>query len=231
MKKSFLLLCMFVFSNPLLAQVDESQTGAWYMYFFNSRFNEGPWGIQGDYQYRHWDLLGDMEQLLLRTGVTYTPEGTNVTLTLGYANITTGEFGESRATFGENRIYQEALIHQKIGQRLFLVHRFRSEQRWVDQQNFRSRYRYNIFANIPFNQHDLSKGAVYLALYNEIFINGQRSIGDGRRVDYFDRNRSYIALGYSLTDTFRFQFGWMEQTTEFWQKGQLQIGFFQNFSF
>ena len=47
-------------STPLaaVAQVDEDQTGAWYMYFFDASGGR-PWGFQGDVQYRNWDLGGD----------------------------------------------------------------------------------------------------------------------------------------------------------------------------
>ena len=64
---------------------------------------------------------------------------------------------------------------------------------------------------------------VYLALYNELFINGQLAIGDGRSVQYFDRNRTYLGLGYGLRDNLRTQLGWMKQTTAGGAKGQLQV--------
>ena len=41
------------------AQFDEDQLGAWYMYFFSGKMGEGPWGVQGDAQFRNWDLGGD----------------------------------------------------------------------------------------------------------------------------------------------------------------------------
>ena len=60
-------------SGPAVAQVDESQTGAWYMYYFDASPGNERWGYQGDIQYRNWNLGGDLEQLLLRGGLTYTP--------------------------------------------------------------------------------------------------------------------------------------------------------------
>jgi hypothetical protein len=127
-----LSLCLLAGSLQVYSQeVDDSQLGAWYMYFFNKKFENSKFGLQGDYQFRFWNAGTDLEQILLRTGVTYTPENTNTLLTLGYANITTGDFGESDDTFSENRIYQEALIPQKLGTRVYLTHRYRFEQRWV----------------------------------------------------------------------------------------------------
>lgn len=205
------------------AQPDEGALGAWYMYFWSADLNDSRFGFQGDIQHRNWDILGDLEQLLLRGGFTYRPVNTSAKFTLGYANITTGAYGESDATVNENRIYQEALLSQTLGNRFFLTHRFRYEQRWVENQDTRTRFRYNLFVNVALNQDNLSKGALYIAFYNELFINGQRSIGDGREVELFDRNRTYGALGYSLSDKVRMQLGYMKQTTDNWAKGQLQL--------
>ncbi len=41
----------------------------------------------------------------------------------------------------------------------------------VEDQDFRTRYRYALFASIPLNGTTLSEGAWYLSIYNEIFIN------------------------------------------------------------
>ncbi|MEM8898663.1 MAG: DUF2490 domain-containing protein [Bacteroidota bacterium] len=218
-----LLILSFSLYTPLSAQVDENQLGAWYMYFWSASVSESPWGFQGDIQVRNWNIAGDLEQLLLRGGVTYTPKATKLKLTFGYAFIATGEPGDGDATVQESRIYQEALLPQTVGKRGFLTHRFRFEQRWVDDQDFRTRFRYNIFVNIPFNQPNLKKRAIYLALYNELFINTQKDIGNGRTVEYFDRNRTYGAIGHSLSDNLRVQFGYMQQPTNAWSKGQLQL--------
>jgi len=226
----YLFLILFSLSyQQSTAQVDESQTGAWYMYFYNFSFDDSRWGIQGDIQYRDWEIMGDPEQLLLRSGVTYRPENTNLLLTIGYANITSGQFGDSTANTVERRAYQEALLPWTVGERLLFTHRFRYEQRWVENQDFRTRYRYNLFLNIPLNNTTLDVGTVYVALYNELFINGQRNIGRGRRVDWFDRNRAYMGLGYVVNPRSRIQVGWMNQATVGTDKGQLQFSLHQKF--
>lgn len=229
MKLKLLILALLLSYNSLYAQVDESQTGAWYMYFYNHQFKQSQWGIQGDFQYRDWQGLGDMEQLMLRSGLTFAPKQSGVVFTLGYANITTGQFGDSNDTFAENRMYQEALFSQKLGNRFYLTHRFRYEQRFVEDQDFRTRYRYNLFLNVPLNKKELSPNALYAALYNELFINGETEIGDSRVVELFDRNRTYLGLGYVLNPTIRFQLGWMNQKTVNWGKGQLQLSMHHNF--
>lgn len=212
-----------------MGQPNQDKLGAWYMYFWNKDFGKKGWGAQGDYQFRNWNFLGDMEQLLLRSGLTYQPVDFPIKFTLGYAFISTGTFGSETETVTENRIYQEALMPQKVGSRLYLVHRYRFEQRWVEDQDMRTRWRYNLFINLPINQPDLKKGAIYVAFYNELFINGQRKIGPDRTVALFDRNRTYGALGYSIKTNLRVQAGMMRQTTDNWAKNQLQFSLHHSF--
>ena len=212
------------------AQVDQSQEGLWSMYFWGKRFGDSNFGAQGDIQYRQWDIGEDLEQLLIRGGLTWRPSSMNNTLlTFGYANITSGEFGPSDDKSTEDRIYQEALLSQKLAKWLHLRHRFRFEQRWVENQDFRSRFRYAVFADIPLNGIDPGPGSIYLALYNEIFINGERDIGDGREVELFDRNRAYAAIGYGLKNGSKVQFGYMHQESANFGKGQIQLSLHQSF--
>ena len=184
-------------------------------------------GVQGDIQYRNWNFGGDLEQLLLRGGLTYKPKNANVKFTLGYGNITTGEFGSGTNTVSESRIYQEALFPVRFGNIFHTNHRFRYEQRFVENQDFRTRYRYNLFLNIGLNNTEMEKNTLYLALYNELFINGQRDIGDGNSVEVFDRNRFYSGLGYIIKQGLKVQFGIMTQSTNSWKKSQLQFSLHQ----
>ncbi|MFK8037947.1 MAG: DUF2490 domain-containing protein [Crocinitomicaceae bacterium] len=221
------LCLLFLAPKISKAQINQGQIGAWYMYFFNTNLKQSPWGLQGDIQYRNWNIVGDLEQLLLRGGVTYSPKNADVKFTLGYGNVTTGAFGSSQSTSSESRVYQEALYPVKFGDRFYTNHRFRFEQRFVEGQDLRPRYRYNLFLNIPLNNKNMAKGTVYLAMYNELFINGQRHVGNGNTVEIFDRNRFYVSLGYILKNGLKMQMGVMNQTTDNWHKTQLQFSFHQ----
>ena len=175
MKNSFYFLLISI--SILLpkignAQINEDKLGAWYMYFYNTTFKESSWGIQGDLQFRNWNVAGDLEQLLLRSGVTYKTKKANIKFTLGYGNTTTGTYGSIKTTSAESRMYQEALFPVKFGARFYTNHRFRYEQRFVENQDFRTRYRYNLFLNIALNKKEMEQKTIYLALYNELFING-----------------------------------------------------------
>lgn len=223
MKRVVILFLALFLVYPVFSQIEEDETGAWYMYFYNARFGESKFGFQGDFQYRNWNLLGDLEQLLLRGGLTFQPANSSVVFTLGYGNITTGIMGEETSKNMENRIYQEALLPHNPLKRIYLTHRYRYEQRFLENQDFRTRYRYALFMNIPLNKEKVEKQSLYLALYNELFINGQRNIGNGNEVEIFDRNRTYLGLGYGITDQLRIQAGWMKQITDNWSKNQLQL--------
>jgi hypothetical protein len=180
-------------------------------------------GFLGDVQSRSWKPTSHNEQLILRGGVTYKPVDTRVKFTLGYANITTGVYGSSTEEVMEHRVYQEALVKNIVSSRFVLNHRFRYEQRWVENQDLRSRYRYGLFLNVPLTTKTMEDGTIYLALYNELFINGQRKVSSTKTTELFDRNRLYGGVGYRLNPHLRFQLGVMEQTTNNWAKKQLQF--------
>ena len=197
--------------------------------FFSSSSKESSFGFQGDIQFRNWNSGSDLEQLLIRGGITYKPKNAAIKFTLGYGNVTTGAYGSDKPMSLESRMYQEALFPVKFGDCVYTNHRFRYEQRFVEGQDFRTRYRYNLFINIPLNTTSFEAKTMYLAFYNELFMNGEREIGDNRTVEFFDRNRFYLAFGYMILNGLKVQFGVMNQTTDNWGKNQLQLSLHQDF--
>ncbi len=224
-KACVFLLLSFSFLRILPAQINPDLLGSWYMYFWSANLPSSQWGFQGDMQYRNWAMKGDLEQLLLRGGITYQPKEANVKFTGGYAHIQSGMMGQSRVLKQEHRLYQEALIPQKVGNRYYLRHRFRYEQRWLEDQDRRTRFRYAVLLNIPLNSTEIEASTMYLALSNETFLNGERTTGTGKNVEIFDRNRAYVALGYAFNQQMMAQVGFMEQTTDALSKGQVQVSF------
>lgn len=219
----------FVGVRPLEAQVDEGQLGAWYMLFWSARSGESLLGLQGDVQFRNWDTLGDLEQLLVRAGIVVHPSPSGASFTFGAAHVTSGAFGSDASTSSEFRLYQEALLPQLMGGRAAVRHRLRTEQRWVEGQDFRTRLRYALFIDLPLNSPRVTPGSWYLAAYDEVFINGETDVGKGQTVKRFDRNRLYGALGFMPRAGYRIQGGYMLQSTATIHKGQLQLSLHHSF--
>ena len=192
------------------------------MYFGTAKFGGGPFGAHAEAQYRNHNVIGDLQQLLLRTSARYTVSDGAV-LSLGYGFIRSEVEGDSDDGNNENRIYQEAFLPQRVSV-VRLNHRFRYEQRWVDDQDFKTRYRYALFGSVPLNQDNLNRGAVYAAAYNEVFINGVGRDGGPA----FGQNRIYGAIGYKVTDDIGIQAGYMDQIFENGPDGQLQLSLHQN---
>ena len=76
----FVLFLFFPFKSK--AQHDPDELGAWYMYVFTKSFVDSSWGFQGDIQHRNFNILGDLQQILLRGGVNYKPKNSKVKLNI-----------------------------------------------------------------------------------------------------------------------------------------------------
>lgn len=226
MTRILLLISIVFLSLTSQAQIDQNQLGAWYMLFLDGKFSDNSnFGFESDIQHRNFDAGRDLEQLMLRGGVSYKFSETKTKLTLGYAHITSGSFGvDDKSKSYESRVYQQLIFSNKLFSRVYVTQRFRYEQRFVQNQDFRTRWRHFLAVNIPLNQEKLIPTTFYLSMYNELFINGERPIGNDRTVELFDRNRFYMALGYQLTEKIKFQAGMMRQLTDVVGKNQVQIG-------
>jgi phenylalanyl-tRNA synthetase beta subunit len=76
----FLVLAsLLMFSTDANAQ--HSDFGNWLIYIGNKKLNT-KWNIHNEVQYRNYDAVGDLEQLLLRTGVGYNISENNHNLLL-----------------------------------------------------------------------------------------------------------------------------------------------------
>lgn len=197
------MLCLAgLFASPIFAQ--SSKLGNWLIYFGNKKLSDR-WNVHHEAQYRNYNAIGDLEQLLLRTGLGYNLSENNNNVLVGYAYIHSQNYvpnAEDKASNNENRIFQQFITFQRLG-RVSLQHRYRFEQRWFDHQSFRLRYRYFLSANVALNSPRMMDGVFYLSAYNEIFINNR----DNR----FDRNRLYGGIGYRLNANTRFELGYMNQ--------------------
>jgi hypothetical protein len=181
--------------------------GFWPTYFGSAAINS-KWGIWAEAQYRTYDFGGDLEQLLLRTAVTYNLNGnSNQQISQGYGYVRSEPYisgTEQKRVTEEHRLYQQLLLKQRHG-RLYLSHRYRIEERFLPN-DFKVRFRYFLGANLCLNSKELAKGTFYLTAYNEVFLHSNKPV--------FDRNRLYGGLGYAINKNLRFETGNMWQLQE-----------------
>lgn len=202
---------------PVFMKAQESNFGNWLIYIGNKKINS-KWNFHNEIQYRNYDAIGDLEQLLLRTGLGYTFNENKNNVLLGYGYILSENYidnSNEKVTINEHRIFQQFTSGQAIG-KVKLNHRYRFEQRFVED-DFKLRFRYFLGLNIPFSESN----KFYFSAYNEIFLNTQSSI--------FDRNRVYSGLGYRLNDRIKLELGYMSQLFESSSRDQLNIITFVNF--
>jgi hypothetical protein len=211
-------LIMFGISS-LNAQ--NTDLGAWYMYFGNNKISK-KFNLHNEIQYRNFDAGGDLEQLLIRTGIGYDLTENNNNILLGYGFILSQPYlnGEKAENI-EHRIFQQYITKQKFG-RFNIQHRYRLEER-ILEDDFRMRFRYFLGFNIPINNKELVPKTFYASAYNEIFLHLDSPV--------FDRNRVYGALGYVINKNMRIEAGYMNQIQENKNRGQIQVGFYNNIPF
>lgn len=201
MRHLFLNLVIILFAIPSFGQ----DVQGWLIYFGNAKIKDTKFSIHHELQLRDYKIVGDHNQALIRVGAQYQLKP-NITSTLGYAFIYTEAQDDPNHPFVENRIYQEMLLLQSLGSSR-LRHRFRLEERFIEGQDFRGRFRYCLFAELPLTARGFARKGTYLALYDEVFLN----IAKGGSVKVFDRNRAYAGLGYKFTDNTGSQLGYMRQ--------------------
>lgn len=218
----FALLVLFLLSNQSIYS-QENKTGNWFLYFGNQAINK-KWNWHNEVQYRNYNFAGDLQQLLLRTGIGYNLTENNNNLLLGYGYINSENYisgTDQKASVNEHRIYQQFITKQNFG-RVYIQHRYRVEERFIED-DFKMRFRYFLSLNVPITKKTMENNAIYLSAYNEIFLNAESPT--------FDRDRVYGALGYVLNKNFKFELGYMSQIQDKSSRGQFQIAVFNNLPF
>lgn len=229
MKVILALLVSALFYNVSLAQ--SPKLGSWYNYFgsmiIGSRFN-----LHHEVQYRNYNAIGDIEQLLLRTGIGYDLTENNNNVLLGYGFIYSENYQGSsdiKTDNKEHRIFQQFITKQQFG-RLNMQHRFRIEERII-ANDVKFRGRYFLGMNIALNHSEMIDKTLYISSYDEVFLNRYESHFDGQynSID-FDRNRAYAGLGFKFNKNIKVELAYMNQFfSKGFQRDQINIACFANF--
>jgi hypothetical protein len=214
-------LFFLFFSQVYFTQ--KSNTGNWLIYFGNQTFKT-KWNWYNEAQYRNYNAIGDLEQLVLRTGFGYNLSENNNNILVGYSYIVSQRYIKADSTIQteEHRVYQQFITRQRFG-RFYLQHRYRLEERFFANSPVRYRARYFLGVTFPFNKPSIEKNTLYLSVYDEIFINIKAPV--------FDRNRVYGALGFAFNANFRIELGVMSQLFEKTNRSQFQVVVFNNLPF
>jgi hypothetical protein len=221
-KKSnlFMVALTCVLMLPYILTAQSSDFGNWLIYIGNKKVNS-KWNIHNEVQYRNYDAIGDLEQLLLRTGLGYNLSENNHNLLLGYGYILSQNYitdTQNKMDVNEHRIFQQFTSKQNVGS-VSLSHRYRFEQRFVES-DFKMRLRYFLAFKVPIIKTETSPTKFYLSAYNEVFLNTESNV--------FDRNRVYGGLGYQLNKKVRIEAGYMNQLFENSSRDQFNLITFVN---
>ncbi len=214
----FLLLCVGIMTGVFYSsnayaqnQIRPDPYGQWLMYFGDNKINNRI-GIHSELQLRNYALRETVEQTLFRVGLNWYIDPL-VMISGGYGFIYT-EPSRSNVegfTTREHRIWEQLILRHRT-RAVFMEHRYRIEQRFLENLNtgnsvFDNRVRYRFQVILPLYSISPSLRHFFLAGYNELFMNLGREFSG----QLFDRNRLYGAVGYQVSPKLNFQLGYLNQ--------------------
>ena len=206
--------------------LSNTDTGAW-LGLYTTYWLSKKWGYYGEYHIRRADFVNRMSKLYLRVGANYRVD-TNLRLTFGVVNRYTWsdhpELETEETVVPEYRFWEQALFNARyFGLKIY--HQLRVEQRWKRSTkiseptyHYYNRFRYKFLFYGPLIGHLLETNSLFFCFYSEIFM----QVGKQVQYNYFEDSRTYIGLGYGLTDEVHLHIGYMKSF------GQLDAFKFRN---
>ena len=189
-----------------------SQDIAWLQLFEEHRL-DADWSWLGELQLRRADVPGRTpQQLLARTGL-QRRVAAGATVAAGYAYVHTSVYGEAPgpAPFDEHRAWQQLQLAHRTGA-VAWTHRFRAEQRWLEQPataswRFRQRARAFTRATVDAPSLGVALPRAYVTPWAELFV-GVGAVPNGQ---IFDQSRVALQAGWRFGPRLRVEGGYMQQ--------------------
>jgi hypothetical protein len=206
----------FSTAQNLTDRIRDNNFNSWWVYAGDHPV-KGPWGIYAEVQIRRSDFASIWQQFQSRDAVTYR-FSPHVQGAIGYVFTYTGRYGDfpqaALGPFNEHRTYQQLIFKHEV-KKLELEHRYRNEQRWI--QNFTSggdyfwryqnRFRYQFKAVLPISGADAVGHQWYLFGGDEILL----PYGPNHGPNSFDQNRAFVGIGYKVTRNNKLEIGYLNQ--------------------
>ena len=200
--RSLSLFFLFIFAKTAFSQ--SNKMGTWGVATVVLPSNvDHRWGGYFESQARTDELaFNNIFYYELKTGVSYAIDQNYVAL-IGTGKYTTYDYLDldKGPTAKETRLWEQMTFTQYLS-RIKFEHRYRIEQRWVNQL-YRNRFRYRLNAVVPLNAKKVQARTMFLSIFDEIFLNNKQP--------NFERNRISTSLGYQFTKSITVQAGWLYQ--------------------
>lgn len=126
--------------------------------------------------------------------------------TLGYVYQRNNPFSFDNTY--ENRLWQQVLYSQDLGEGKRLSHRLRLEERWIEEKThsahfpFSTRVRYQLAYVSPFQGPEIVTHSWFYSVYNEFYFSTS-----GNRNAFFSENWTYAGIGYQTSNWGRLEVG------------------------
>jgi Protein of unknown function (DUF2490) len=184
------------------AQAQMRDLGSWNI--LNARFQlNDHWQVTAEAQLRSLGFYRNFHYYEFKGGVGYRVTDQLAVFVGGGSYQTFAEGGNfvTPKVNDEFRLWSQATLSNFWG-RLRIEHRYRWENRWT-LRGYRNRFRYRLQALLPLNQKKVQPQTVYALGWTELFLTD--------RATYFERNRSFLGMGYEASHRLTLQLGWVRQ--------------------
>jgi hypothetical protein len=207
---TFLIIACLCDSTHAQNRQVANHSNAWLMYFGTHKFAP-QWSVHLEAQWRRNQWIQLPQQLLLRTAINFQAVS-NLQTSIGYCYVDTYPYGDFPVakSFPEHRIWEQIQTRQQVG-KLEWINRYRLEQRFIYSNGevpiYQNRFRFMTRISVPLFGREIRDRSWYLSLYNESMI----SFGKQVKLNAFDQNRAFAALGYKVPGLGRLEFGYLLQ--------------------